>query len=1080
MVNLKVISVNIRGLLNNLICIQSFINEYMPDILVLNETWLTKQPQQIHPKYISLHHYNDKLAGKGHGGTSILIEKKHEEKIEQIKIEIENAVVISIYHTILVGIYIQPKTKPSLLKKIVQKTKDIAHQKGYELIIAGDLNCRLGKVTQDAKLNTLGRQLITLMNTYELKIPNNWNQKTFWSSRAESTLDYFLFSRGLEESSLCCVLKECIGTSDHYPIEASIRLKDDQMESIQNVLVLPKLKNIFPKINIEDMKDEKKIQKILTGIDFDLLHNTPWELVHINIIWEGILTHWQLVLLNTISVKVKEKQGKKFTNPKLKDKRIKQKKLKKRLRKTTRLMVRYAIKEKIAELSKEIRTLSREAKLKTLNKICEETEKETNQEVIKKFSRRLSFFKTNSRRKENLITPNIYASHLLKIMRKTEISTDSGSIPINSEPNSPGEKNNGSTKSKKATEYETSLLIGLLINKLPKRKAPGTDGIIAEFLQLAPKEFAKLLTPIFLHCEEKGIIPKQWKKGIIVPLHKGGPRQLPASYRPITLQSLVRKLFELWIKTDIDIPLSFHQGGFRKAMGTYDQALALHVTLEKNQGAYVTFLDIRNAYDSVDHEILLAKLKEKGLDETTLRLVQELITNQEIYAIINDEVSDGFIPSAGVPQGSVLSPLLYSLFIDDLAQKLNEQGSLCQPLTPLKNCLKKLVVRSPLLSTHHTKVAALFYADDIVLIAQTTEEMQELLSTCEEYAHSHNFRFNTQKCATFNENKKLLLFGEAIPYVKEFKYLGMYFTPTGFAHARQVAYTLSKANQVLHATMKAGLLKAGKLGIRIQYSLLVYKIFIRPILEYGAPLFSRSTGTTNLIELFQNKCLYLASGERRKPTIHTLRGLLATPSIQTRQLYLQAKFLTNLKNEPIETKPATIAYAALLNTKETASPMAKMFKRNKLKLPMDWLAQWTKDKKRTRSKNANIYLKNSWKADACITFPRFEASLWVKWRQAYFCMPLSCPNCSCSSLTREHLIECVPLLATDFPHNLVTLCSSECDMVSHVMNNYHHLHKDLKLIVRQILLKFLKTCLVICDQAKQAAQEAAISRAHAP
>ena len=167
----------------------------------------------------------------------------------------------------------------------------------------------------------------------------------------------------------------------------------------------------------------------------------------------------------------------------------------------------------------------------------------------------------------------------------------------------------------------------------------------------------------------------------IIPIHKGGHQGLPANYRPIALTSLIIKLFEKIVRTNIAEHLDSNnllnnsQHGFRKGrscvsqlLNHYDKILSL---LESGLNVDVIYLDFAKAFDKVDHAIVLSKLSLLGIKGKLLDWIKSFLTDRTQYVVVNGFLSDPCKVISGVPQGSVLGPLLFLVLIGDIDADIN-------------------------------------------------------------------------------------------------------------------------------------------------------------------------------------------------------------------------------------------------------------------------------------------------------------------------------------------------------------------------------------------------------------------------
>ena len=304
--------------------------------------------------------------------------------------------------------------------------------------------------------------------------------------------------------------------------------------------------------------------------------------------------------------------------------------------------------------------------------------------------------------------------------------------------------------------------IQVQLDKLKSHKAPGPDEISAHILKTASTELAPILKTIFQKSLDSGKLPHDWKKANVIPIHKKGNRDEAKNYRPISLTSIPAKIMEHVIASQIMNFLDKNnilydlQHGFRKNRSCESQLIMTIEDLASNLNNHLqtdlAILDFAKAFDKVPHSRLLNKLHYYGIRNKQHEWIREFLTGRTQRVIVEGKASTFKEVTSGVPQGTVLGPILFLIFINDMPTGIKSKVRLFAD-----DCLIYTTIKSP--------------EDQI--------KLQSDLSQLSNWAAKWQMEFNVDKCHTMHiTNKKQVEFeykinNKTLSSVKHHPYLGI-------------------------------------------------------------------------------------------------------------------------------------------------------------------------------------------------------------------------------------------------------------------------------------------------------------------
>lgn len=444
-------------------------------------------------------------------------------------------------------------------------------------------------------------------------------------------------------------------------------------------------------------------------------------------------------------------------------------------------------------------------------------------------------------------------------------------------------------------------------------KGAGTDHIPAVFLKHTANTLHTPLHFLFNKCIHEGICPNVFKSARIVPVYKGGRRENVTNYRPISILPAMSKLFEKLIHNDI-YPSIHHtiipqQHGFVQRRSTttnlIDYTTYLFETIDNNKQTDSIYTDFQKAFDRVDHKLLLEKIAFNGIRGNLWRWLKSYVSNRTQRVAINGYESDVVAVTSGVPQGSILGPLLFNLFINDIS-----------------SCFKFCKI--------------LLYADDLKIyhiIHSPTDHLliQKDLDRFSSYCKANKLSLNLNKCksVTFSRKRNVSMFqyslcDSVLETVQSIKDLGV------TLDAKLILDTHID-NVVNKAYKMYGFIMRSTVNFqRPSTYLYLYKCLIRPQLEYAVTVWNPHFNIyVNKIEMVQKKFLRRLQYKffHNRLTYSQLLNKYKLIDLKSRRTQLEIMFLYDLVHNRYDCSSLTniLCYRVPRRTQYRSSRKLELF-----------------------------------------------------------------------------------------------------------------------------------------------------------
>ena len=818
---LKCILINARSIINKKQELESTVVEEDPDVVFITESWAEEKHTKAELKLQGYDcHRKDRL---GRGGGCIIYAKENlkttplemltnTDRTDTVWCKIEDLTLGVCYNTTANSVE-DEEPLLDLMRKACQRG---------EVVITGDFNHE----TIDWQLmeaQTEGQRFLD--QTQDLFLHQHVNEAT----RGENILDLILSTN--EEQVRNVKVTERFGTSDHNKISFEILVK-------------------------EETKQWKEKYRDYRNADFNQIRNELGRGRNGDIENHNVQSMWDRFkekLDKAVEKHVKIKERIKGKPPKpmwwsRKIYKLRRNRLKWwqrfRDRKTERDEERYLYYQRMVD--KEVKEAKRKLE-ERLGKNIKEDRKGFFKYARSKMKIKEAVGPIEDEDGNILVDEKKMAEAFGEFFKSVFTQEDTQNVP------EPEQIYQGNEEEKLSDVNITRERVVKKLKQINPTKAPGNDNINAAVLKETAEEIAQDVTDMFRKSLDETSLPEDWRRSNITPIHKKDSRSKVENYRGVHLTAQLCKTMESLIKEDIVEHILKHnlirdtQHGFQSGKSCFTNLLMFleEVTKNLDEGnpVDILYMDFRKAFDSVPHKRLLKKLRSHGIDGKLLQWIEEWLCKRKQRVVLKGEKSIWEEVTSGVPQGSVLGPLLFIIFINDIE-------------TDIISLLSK-------------------FADDCkitrkVKTDEDTDEVQQDINKLGNWSDKWQLVFHPDKCKTLHlgyNNRKIeyQLKGTTIQEVTEEKDLGIIITQD-MKPKRHIAETVKKANKIL------GMIRRAITCKNIQNIMNFYKTLVRPILDYGSAIWNPyQKQDIEKIEKVQRRATKMIKGMRNLPYRERLR-----------------------------------------------------------------------------------------------------------------------------------------------------------------------------------------------------------------
>ena len=404
------------------------------------------------------------------------------------------------------------------------------------------------------------------------------------------------------------------------------------------------------------------------------------------------------------------------------------------------------------------------------------------------------------------------------------------------------------------------------IGKIKRGKACGADGVYGEMLRSGGEALVVRMHGLIVKIWRQEHVPQDWRDAVVIPLFKKGDRKVCDNYRPISLLSVAGKvlimILEKRMRELIEPQLAEGQCGFRRGRGTVDQIFVTRMisemAVQHRVVLHASFVDLSKAFDSVPRDKMWDMLRQLGIPDKLIRLVQELYRDLQARVRAEDGLSEAFNVDTGVRQGCILSPLLFIAFMEGILR--DAFGDVVADDALVLEYRKFGALKGWRLGAEkEVCIIWLGYADDLMIVSEKAEGLQRAMTRLDGAMCRAGMSVNSKKTKVMLFGKtdavvpapKIVLRSGPLEVVEEFCYLGSTLAADGRLD-REVEERIAKASRAFDALHKVAW-KRPEISLTTKVAL--YRACVLSSLLYGAETWTLLAAHTRRLEAFHHRCL---------------------------------------------------------------------------------------------------------------------------------------------------------------------------------------------------------------------------------